>query len=309
VTDADPTVLFIGGAGRSGSTLLECMLGEVPGVVAAGEVTHLWDRGLMEDQLCGCGRPFSECLFWRDVMDRAFADGLPDTPEGLMRLKRRALSVLRGPFSAGARRRYAGLLVSLYRAIADVAGARVVVDSSKYPPEAYLLRGAVRAQGLGVRFVHLVRDPNAVVYSWQRTRVRPEIHDRRAHMPRYPWWQTTAAWVTYNALFDLLGRLQPGAVLRVQYDELMADAAGAVRRITAHAGLEAPRLDFIRDHEVALGANHTVSGNPSRFRTGPVELRPDTEWREQAPRWQVRAVEALTVPQRLAYGRARRGAP
>ena len=65
-------VLFIGGWGRSGSTLLDRVLGHVPGVVSLGEVREIWVRGVIEDRPCGCDRPFSECPFWTEVGDRAW---------------------------------------------------------------------------------------------------------------------------------------------------------------------------------------------------------------------------------------------
>ena len=66
------TVLLIGGAGRSGSTLLERMLDQVPGVVAVGELTDLWDSALVRGERCGCGVPFAKCEFWSHVGDHAF---------------------------------------------------------------------------------------------------------------------------------------------------------------------------------------------------------------------------------------------
>jgi hypothetical protein len=62
-----PTVVLIGGYGRSGSTLLERMLGQIPGYFSAGELCHIWERGLIEKQLCGCGMPLPECDLWRDA--------------------------------------------------------------------------------------------------------------------------------------------------------------------------------------------------------------------------------------------------
>ena len=305
-TGGRPTILFIGGAGRSGSTLLECMLDRLPGVVAAGEVTHLWDRGMRDDQLCGCGRPFSACPFWADVMRAAFGKNPPATAAELVRLRRRALSTARWPFARQHRDRYLSLLGSLYRAIADVSGARVVVDSSKYPPEAFLIRHLARRE-FTVRFVQLIREPNAVVFSWQRKRLRPEIHDRTEYMPRYPWWKTTAAWMVYNGLFDLLGRTEPGSVVRVRYDELVEDPDAVVRRIAGHVDIDPGGLEFIADGQVTLEPNHTVSGNPGRFRTGVVPLARDAEWRALSPRWRVRLVDLLTAPQRRAYGLRRSG--
>ena len=61
-----------GWAGPSGSTILERMLGELDGVCPAGELVHLWHRGIELDEPCGCGKPFSDCGFWTQVGDAAF---------------------------------------------------------------------------------------------------------------------------------------------------------------------------------------------------------------------------------------------
>src|SRR4029078_5765586 len=65
-------VLFIAGWGRSGSTLLDRILGQVPGVFSAGELRHIWQRGVGEDRLCGCGEPFASCSVWRKVSEISF---------------------------------------------------------------------------------------------------------------------------------------------------------------------------------------------------------------------------------------------
>ncbi len=67
-----PTVLYLGGLGRSGTTVLERVLGELPGVCSAGELVHLWRRGVLDDETCGCGRPFGSCPFWVEVGRVAF---------------------------------------------------------------------------------------------------------------------------------------------------------------------------------------------------------------------------------------------
>ena len=67
-----PRLLFIAGWGRSGSTLLDRILGQVPGVFSAGELRDIWRRGALEDRLCGCGSPFRECAVWRKVGEVAF---------------------------------------------------------------------------------------------------------------------------------------------------------------------------------------------------------------------------------------------
>src|SRR5690606_14695161 len=69
----DPVrVVFIGGLGRSGTTLLERLLGQLPGVVPLGEITHLWERDLVGDEMCACGATFSYCEFWQRIGKAAF---------------------------------------------------------------------------------------------------------------------------------------------------------------------------------------------------------------------------------------------
>ena len=65
-------VLYIAGSGRSGSTILDNILGELDGFVSAGEVRFLWERGMRDDRTCACGEPFSSCPFWGDVLTRAY---------------------------------------------------------------------------------------------------------------------------------------------------------------------------------------------------------------------------------------------
>jgi hypothetical protein len=60
---------------------------------------------------------------------------------------------------------YVETLGKLYSAISRHSGARVIVDSSKGPVDAAVL-GAV--QGITPYYVHLVRDPRAVIHSWSR---------------------------------------------------------------------------------------------------------------------------------------------
>jgi hypothetical protein len=304
MTKVDPTVLFIGGAGRSGSTLLERLLGQLDGVTAAGEITHLWVRGLQDDQLCGCGQPFSECEFWREVVVALSLKHPLHEPGELVELRNQALRLPLVPNRSKRRQAYLGLLRELYRAIADVSGARVIVDSSKYPREAYLLR---ELSSLEVKFIHLVRDSNAVVYSWQRRRRRPEVQGDHVLMPRYPWWKTAAAWILYNGAFEWLARLEPDQVLRVRYEDIIEDPRGVLGTICRFVPIPEPDFGFLQNDSALLGLGHTVSGNPMRFTQGPVTLQIDDEWRSDASGWQTRAVSLVTLWPRIRYGYRIRG--
>src|SRR5690348_15956006 len=68
-------VLYVTGWVYSGSTILGNILGEVDGLVSAGEIRHIWRRGFLEDRTCACGSSFSDCPFWQAVVGAAFGPG------------------------------------------------------------------------------------------------------------------------------------------------------------------------------------------------------------------------------------------
>lgn len=65
---------------------------------------------------------------------------------------------------------------------------------------------------------------------------------------------------------------------------------------------DARRLPFMGERGVELGASHTVSGNPNRFQTGMVRLRPDDEWVSRIRLRDRTLVTLLTFPLLARYG-------
>src|SRR5438552_6009312 len=148
-TDEPVRVLYVSGWVYSGSTLLSNILGEVEGFFAAGEVRHIWRRGLLQDRQCGCGAVFSACPFWRAVVDEAFGGDLGFDPERAAAIDERLVWNRRFPQLLLARRgvgpaaaelhEHVRDVARLYRAIRSVSGCQVVVDSSKSPLQALVL--------------------------------------------------------------------------------------------------------------------------------------------------------------------------
>ncbi len=298
---ARPKVLFIGGAGRSGSTLLDLMLGELDGYVAVGELAHIWERGVLESQLCGCGEPFGDCDTWQRILeashpglDRAGAEHLLGLKQRLCRTYRvpeLLFPKLRSARTEAQMREYGEALDKVYRSVRDEFDSDVIVDASKNPAEASLLYAAC---DVDLYVVHLIRDARGVARSWQRKKKRPEIHWKNAHMPRYSPLTTSVAWNLYNGIFEYLGHLS-GRYTRVRYEDMTAKPVEVLERITAMVG-HTPPIDVVDDHTVHLTSNHTVSGNPMRFKSGDIELRQDRAWRREMPRWQKSLVAATTLP-------------
>lgn len=299
-------VLVIGGWGRCGSTLLDMMLGQVPGLVSAGEVRELWLRGCVENRPCGCGASFRTCPFWTEVGEASFGgwDNLDldrvlrvrytvDRPWGVPRLLSRRTA---GDEDLAM---YGDVLARLFEGIRKVSGARVVIDSSKLPSHTMMLR---RTADVDVRLVHLVRDSRGVAYSNTKVVLKQVTEGEPTMLPRHGAVGASARYTLYNGLTAWTNRLDVDYML-LRYEDLIADPERNLRAILAHAGEpDDVELPFLTGEGALLAENHLVDGNPVRFSKGAVPLRPDEEWRTRMASRDRRLVTALTLPLLATYG-------
>ncbi|HEV8564947.1 MAG TPA: sulfotransferase [Actinomycetota bacterium] len=315
MSGSDVTVLYLGGLGRSGSTLLDRLLGGVPGFCPVGELVFLWQRGLIDGERCGCGEPLGECAFWSRVGKEAFG-GWDSVDAREMEAVRRRVDrnrfipwmLVPGTSPRAWREsltRYADALGKLYRGVATASGASVIVDSSKHASTAILLR---RVPGVDLRLAHLVRDPRGVAHSWARVVERPDAVEGASKMARLGPSRVAARWFATNLMFEALrasGRGRPS--MRLRYEDVVDDPGRQLSRLLTIAGRADAGLGNLNGHHADLTAHHTVSGNPLRFHSGPIEIRADDRWRHAmspSDRWTVTALTAPLWPV-YGYGRSR----
>jgi hypothetical protein len=86
----------------------------------------------------------------------------------------------------------------------------------------------------------------------------------------------------------------------------VTDPAASVRRVLDLVG-SSQSPPAIRAGQLEIGAQHTLGGNPVKFRTGPIRLRLDDEWQSKMDRRHRAMVTALTWPMIAAYGYLGRG--
>ncbi|HTR89555.1 MAG TPA: sulfotransferase, partial [Solirubrobacteraceae bacterium] len=240
-TGAPRKVVYVMGAGRSGSTILGVCLGNCEGFFYAGE--------LEEWLVQGEGPRWASAerqRFWDRVRERA-GDG-----EGLVggaanRCVERSSALLRpdlwprrwrlkGPY-----RRVAGRLIE---AVAEMSGARYVVDSSHFPLRARELK---RVAGVELYLLYLVRDPRAVVASNTRELNPHEVAERR--------WLTLVMnanlWLTQLvSVATFLSHARERRLL-VRHEQFLADPEGVLERILAMSGAEVSPPDLA---ELEVGA-------------------------------------------------------
>jgi hypothetical protein len=294
-----PKVLFITGWQRSGTTLLGDMLGSTGGAQHVGELEYLrWPRH--PSGLCGCGRAFEDCDYWRPVLDSDFPfEEWHDLRYRTARSKRLPLDLVRFK-TRGEVSRYARMTADLYRRI-WVASPLPIVDSSKRPSAVF----AAAASGeVDLHVLHVVRDPRAIAYSLA---YRPKRHGADGEgkpMRRRSIRDASLRWlVIHSAIEGVVRPMVPSSrYLRLRYEDLAAEPARCFDEVAAWAGVEQRNRPFVDASTVSLSPTHTAMGNPNRFTRGAVQVRPDMTWRTELPEREKAVVTGITSPLLLRYG-------
>jgi hypothetical protein len=260
-------LIYIGGYGHSGSTLLEYLLAASPEIVACGEVSSVLNqRGRKED--CTSGKSAAACPVRGPLQrDPAALDGWSH--------ERLALALL------------------------DESGGRyaALVDSSKTPWNAlrapFRLR---RALGKDFTLVHLTRDPRAV--SWSAVTKAGRQGTRPLSALRAS--GAALGWTASNLACEAFGRAYPGQYLQLRYEDLVHAPSEVMQRLVAKL-LPGHGWD-----PKGIGDNtnrHQLCGNRMRARRlSLAEIREDSAWLSEMPSAARAMAAILTLPLRKRYG-------
>lgn len=311
-TDDDAVrVLYVGGLYRSGSTLSSLLFGELDGHITIGELSSVFRNGLQLDTFCGCGQRFSACEFWNAVGRAAFGGWSGLDAAHALALQRRVdrtqkIPAMLSPWKPGSFERdlseYRDILTRIYRAIRDISGAKVVVDSSKRPSFAYILQSS---PGIDMTCAQTVRDPRGVAHSHaKKVRLAPST-GARDYMPQNKPYTIARRWITVNALIRRLQHLGV-EVVTVRYEDLAADPIAELCRVAALQGLGPADIDsgIVTSEGLTMRGAHLVAGSRIRMTEGTMPIRLDEEWRTEMPARDRRLVSGLTIVSRPRYGYA-----
>lgn len=293
-------VVYILSNGRSGTTLLDLLLGAHPNVWTLGEAQILpWELKNRRAP-CGCGEPIERDDFWQPLLSEIPLE-TTGYHVGYFRNERQVGKVLRWSHLPGllrgrvspdwerAAREYAAKNEKFFRVAHRAAEERLgrtvkwLVDNSKDPYRLFWLQ---QSPQFDLRVVHLVKDPRAFVYSM----VRRDLPGVSRKVIRF-----TGRWIVENAIMQRLMKVcfLERHTFSLSYERLASDPASALKWIGNGLGLRySDRLiENFRDYE-----NHAISGNMMRWRDRDDEIRLDDRWRRNLPVPHIWFVSAVTRP-------------
>jgi hypothetical protein len=226
-----PRVIYVMGAGRSGSTILGVTLGNCANVLYAGEL----DAWLVRSGIPQLDDP-QRLRFWsvvREGVDGAAGDLFGNEAQRSLERSMAVFRIHKWPARQRLRGRYRRVAEDLYRVVAETAGVTHVVDTSHYPLRARELQSL---DGIDLYLVYLIRSPQSVVGSFNRRDVA----------------QYSKSTLTTNVYLWLTNLLAVGVFLSqprkrrllVSYEDFIANPEDILGSILEHVNVSAPLPDL-----------------------------------------------------------------
>ncbi|KXB09559.1 hypothetical protein AKJ60_00090 [candidate division MSBL1 archaeon SCGC-AAA385M11] len=292
-------LIYIASNGRSGSTLLDLLLGIHRNIWTLGEFQVLPWEVMAQRQGCGCGDPVADCAFWKDILHKYEVE-LTKGNIHKFRQSHGQGKVLRGfellrMFSRnGAQRNsnFAGygqenalILQAILQKARRIKDVQYLVDASKDPYRLYWL---AKSGFFQVYCIHLTKDPRAFVYSMiknDKSNVRKII-------------RMSIRYLVENAIIDLVGRKCTDMnFIHIRYEDLASKPQETMNWIFSTLGLNSAGYN---PTDFRQAENHAISGNAMRHRNDNIKL--DEKWRVKLTESKQNIVKTITYPQAKRYG-------
>ncbi|MEO0644841.1 MAG: sulfotransferase [Cyanobacteria bacterium J06650_10] len=301
-------ILAITGVGRSGSTLLEKILGQHEDFFPIGEFAMLWGE-MNHDFLCNCGESFFECAFWTQVFERASGGFEGIDADEILKIRQSVdrnyyIPLIRNPAlrPKGYQKklsRFIEVLSSIYSSISELSGDKIILDSSKSPAYFHILSLVPEVE---LTIIHLVRDSRAVAYSWQKKKRMTYSVDREQYIEQQGAAEAAIKWAAKNVVANTLKPIAKNYVF-VRYEDFATEPEKTTQYILKAIGKESTEIDSLMGGNAAVTETHGILGNPTpRSQKQGITIRQDNEWHEKLPQLDKSIVTLLTLPLLAKYG-------
>lgn len=222
------TIIYIIGAGRSGTTLLDVLLGNADGIFSGGEMNRYpVDEGVVKGLESKPERTHFWDSFGRDFLPQIDLNHQKDIHHKV-EYHTQYLKRLLGLNDEQAYKEYQAYLEKFYAMLFDRIEEDIVIDSSKYPGRALAMSETLNYRTC---YLYIKRDPVQVVRSFAKTDV---------YIPTKSWSSANLYYLTVNSLCQYtLSKLRSHhPIHEIRYEELVLEPEKVLTDIEAAFDLD-----------------------------------------------------------------------
>ena len=259
------SLIYLLGAGRSGTTLLSALLNNHSKINAIGEIHQFYEH-IEQNKNCSCGLKLEECLYWnktvrnlnKDKKDIHNAVKYSDEKEGHS-------NILRLIFRKSQDNKYLSYQERYFELINQYSKKEWLLDSSKYIARYLLLK---KSNKLKIKGIYIVRDVRGVINSF----------DKKVQTQKSP-----LSAIAYYLLINFFGQLVcwiDKDVMKIKYEDLTKTPEKVLSRIYTHIFEQ-------NQNEILLPKNfdmpHIIGGNRMKSNS-MISIKSDLKWKRTIAR-------------------------
>jgi hypothetical protein len=295
-------VLYIAGAGRSGSTFLSMLLSQHDCAQNVGQIRDLPDA-IVNSEPCSCDRSVPDCQYWgavtQDLIGKHGRDVMQEINDGMTAFGKAAAEDTNWG-DAGVRNKlkrehsvFLAMFEDMYTAASVQAEGRMLIDSSKSVDLALALS---LISSIKLHILNLVRDPRAVTVSWSKILKRPMVLRRR-----------TRNWAGRQKRLQVLESMAPETFMRLRYEDLTVDPQRWISNIQKWVGLSEDMSFFTGPNDAKMSWDRLHLFPPAnasviKARLEKIHISPATSWQAVDNAELHKMAEKETFPVARGYG-------
>lgn len=271
-------LIYLLGAGRSGTTLLATVLNSHPKIQTIGEM-HQFVEHLKEGKQCSCGEEVKDCPFWGNIVnDLSFdendlerLDTILQRSESHKNIPGLLLGDVKGTDE------YLKIQHDIFKSITLNVPNQVLLDSSKYIARYLLLK---KGGLFNLKGVYVIRDVRGVINSF----------GKQVQTPKKP-----IATIVYYSLINFFGQIlcwMDKDIVKIKYEDFVINPVLVTSQIHEHVfGEGHNNFELPKHYEMP----HIIGGN--RMKTSKsISIKPDVKWKANMPRDKQILYYILTLP-------------
>jgi hypothetical protein len=256
-------IIYIAGYGRSGSTLLDLLLGINPSAFSMGEVASLFSEN-ETNKLCACGSKINECPIWGKVLNNlkqgednqnntSYEDKITRDIGGIKRVL---------PWNKD--RDYEIIWNSVFNSLKDITNCKILIDSSKINRFTLFRIQLLKNMGYRISLVHLVRHPYSVIESVSRGNNKA-IQYSDPKLNRFGGiYRAILGWLFSNWATEIFCYPLVDESIRIRYEDLVTYPSATLAEISKACNINISKALSAIANEDVLPVHHAVAGNRMR---------------------------------------------
>lgn len=257
-------VIYLLGAGRSGTTLMATVLNSHQKIKTIGEM-HQFIEHVNNGKSCSCGESLNNCTYWSSILrELKFEEQDLEQIQNEQDQKESHKNILKLLFKKSPDKAYLKIQNHIFNTIHKQYPDQTILDSSKYISRYLLLK---QSKVLNLKGIYVVRDVRGVINSFQK----------QVQTPKSP-----LATIAYYSLINLCGQLVcwiDKDILKIKYEDFVENPEYVTNKIYSHI--------FEKENQIGLPENyimpHIIGGNRMKSNK-KITINSDVKWKEKISR-------------------------